>query len=225
MKIVPSLVEQSAATLFDRITYLSPYFHRFQIDIEDGVFVKNKTLSTKEFVDYFTNLPAEALAKVGPTVFDFHLMVYDPETHLKILSKFPQKQIGVVFIHKSVFPPLKQLTTSYPHFTFGLVLNPEDKVDAVDSALINRLSDIQIMTVDPGRQGQPFIPEALQKIEQLRKREFTGKIYIDGAVNELSIPIILSLSHKPDILCPGSYLAQSPRKDLEKRVRFLSGEA
>jgi len=217
MKIIPSLVEQSAPALFDRIAFLSPYFRQFQIDIEDGIFVKNKTLRVEEFVSFVLSNPPTH----SPFVYDFHLMVCDPENHLPIIAKLPRQMVGTIFIHFPVFPPYQLLTTTYPTYQFGLVLNPEDKVQDIPPTLISSLPALQLMTIHPGPQGQPFIKEVLIKIEQLRNRGFGGKIYIDGAVNETTFPLFSSLRFQPDFLCPGSYLAKSPKEDLARRVRYL----
>ncbi|MFH0773279.1 MAG: hypothetical protein V1922_03130 [bacterium] len=219
MNIIPSLVEQTARDLFDRITFLSPHYHQFQIDIEDGVFIQNKTLSTNEFVTYTLD-HKDKLS--GATLYDFHLMVCDPENHLKAIALLPPKSVGIILMHKTVFPDYSLITSHYPLFKFGLVLNPEDEVSDVSLPLIQALSVIQLMTVNPGRQGQPFIKDVLNKIEQLRNRGFQGKIYIDGAINETTLPLIISLPHKPDVLCPGSYLAKAPGEDLERRVNLLT---
>ena len=75
------------------------------------------------------------------------------------------------------------------------------------------------MSVTPGVQGNPFLPKTLNKIEQLRDLGYRKKIFLDGAVNDKTIPIINKLKYKPDVICPGSFLTKA--KDLEKNVKYL----
>ena len=70
-------------------------------------------------------------------------------------------------------------------------------------------------------EGKPFILEALNKIEQLRQLNYRKKIFLDGAVNDKTLPYINSLKYKPDYICPGSFLAKCSDNELKKRVEFL----
>jgi pentose-5-phosphate-3-epimerase len=76
------------------------------------------------------------------------------------------------------------------------------------------------MSVTPGVQGNPFFPETLVKIEQLRLLGYRNKIFLDGAVNDKTLLIINKLKYKPDVICPGSFLTKA--KDLEKNVEYLN---
>jgi len=221
MIVIPSLVEPTALDLFTRIQFLFPYYHQFQVDIQDGKFTKNVTVKTRDVVDYILSTEKTSGIVVS-TIFDFHLQVNDPESQLEQISKLPLECLGIILIHRSVFPDIKFLTTTYPHFKFGLVLNPNEEVADIPPVLLHEIFGLQLMTIYPGKQGQPFIQESLKKIEQLRKAGFQKKIYIDGAVNESTLPILKSLPNKPDVLCPGSYLAKSPKEELERRALLLA---
>ena len=69
----------------------------------------------------------------------------------------------------------------------GLILNPETPVEAM-KYYIHKADKITVMTVDPGFAGQPFIPEMLEKIGELKAwREREGlnyEIEIDGSCNK-----------------------------------------
>lgn len=217
MQIIPSLVEQTPEDLFAVIQKLSPYYQQFQVDIEDGIYIKNKTLSVSDIQRYLSNnTPPKNL------VYDFHLMVKDYEKEIEKIDALKNAlTVQSVLVHTSLKPDYQVVCKKYPSFTFGLVINPLENVDVIASQYnLKTIPVIQIMTVTPGPQGQPFIPEALQKIEQLRMAGFKNKIYLDGAINATTIPVINSLKYKPDVLCPGSYLAKTD--ELEKHVKLLS---
>ena len=105
-------------------------------------------------------------------------------------------------------------------FPLGIVLDPEDKV----STTIHSFPAVQIMTVVPGKQGQSFLPNNLDKITQLRKNGYTGQILIDGSVNAETLKLILQQKYRPDVLNVGSYLvkANNPHEHfqiLEKMIQ------
>lgn len=216
MLIIPSLVEQTPEDLFSVIQKLSPYYQQFQVDIEDGIYIPNKTLSVSDIQKYLlNNTPPKNL------VYDFHLMVKEYEDEIEKIDTLKNiLTIQSILVHTSLHPNYQMLVKKYPSFTFGLMINPPEEVDAISSRYdLNSIHIIQIMTVNPGPQEQPFIPEALQKIEQLWKAGFRNKIYLDGAINEKTIPTIISLKYQPDVLCPGSYLAKTD--ELKKHVDYL----
>jgi pentose-5-phosphate-3-epimerase len=216
MKVVPALLEQQVDLQKMQLLNLSKHYSRFQVDIADNTLVPNTTTQIDGLLhSSFFNL-------VSHVIFDFHLMVSDPKKHIEMIKSLPKKRVGIILIHKSVFPDYSLITNRYPLFRFGLVLNPEDDVMALSDALIISLPAIQIMTIKPGFQGSPFVEESLNKIEQLRKRGFKKEILIDGSVNDKTLPIILSLQYKPDILSVGSFLTKSPKNKFEKRIKYLN---
>lgn len=216
MNVVPALLEQDVEVQKKQLLSLSRHYSRFQIDIADNIFVPNKTTQVDELLNSsFFNI-------AGGVLFDFHLMVADPIKHIDAIKLLPKKRIGTILIHYSVFPQYSDLKRLYPTLRFGLVLNPEDEVDAIPEELITRLPSLQIMTITPGFQGSSFIEKLLIKIEQARKRGYRGEILIDGSVNEKTIPVILSKEYKPDILGIGSFLTKASPKALRERVDYLT---
>jgi len=222
MRIIPSLVENTAEDLFARIAFLSPYYKQFQVDIEDGIFIQNKTLSMD---DFSTHIQTHFSSLSSALIYDFHLMTLDYERAIATIGGLKtQIHIDTVLIHTKLHPNYAYLQKKFSPFRIGLVINPEEDVSLI--AAEYNLKDVplmQLMTVHPGRQGQPFIKEVLKKIEQVKKAGFIGEIYIDGAVNETTIPFMQHLPHLPDVLCPGSYLAHAPASDLKRRVTYLQG--
>lgn len=218
MIVTPALLEQTSDLLKKELLALSPFYSRFQIDIADNTLVPNTTTQIKDLTDSaFFNVVAD-------TVFDFHLMVSDPIQHIEMIKTLPKKRIGIILIHKSVFPSYELLTTHYAPRHFGLVLNPEDTVESIDEALLRALPAIQIMTIKPGFQGSPFIPLLLTKIEQLRKRGYKREILIDGSVNDKTLPTILSKEYKPDVFGVGSFLTKAKPRQLKKRIVYLQSQ-
>ena len=218
MQTVPSILEKTPEDLFFQINKLSPYFSHFQIDIADGIFVPNKTVQIEEIKD---SLNKDSLYK-DCLLFDFHLMVFDFEKDITKLNQL-KKLINIknIFIHYSAIKNFKLKISNLSPIPIGLTLNPEDQVDNLTNHYsLKQIPLIQIMSVIPGVQGNPFLPEMLNKIEQLRDIGYRKEIFLDGAVNEKTIPVILSKKYQPDFICPGSYLTKT--KTLKKNVKYLS---
>lgn len=218
MQIIPTLLNLSISELGEQLTLFSPYFNRFQIDIADGSFVPNKTVSLEDLTGYFAKSPADNIS------FDFHMMVKDCIGEVKKLKKLRRKiKIKNIFFHLSACHNYHCLTANHPFFSIGLVLDPGDQVDSlIKKHGLTKIPFIQIMSVTPGFQGSPFLPETLNKIQQLRKLNYRSEIFIDGGVGEKTLPIIFSQKYKPDFLCIGSYLTKEKDKSvLEKKIKTL----
>lgn len=221
MQVCPSILEYKAEDYFATIKKLSLYYQYLQLDFADGVYVKNKTAALDDFISVlkqqFNNLTMKQFT------FDFHLMVKNYQENIKKLEGLKKiLKIKNVLIHFDLFPNYSLLTTHSSLFSIGLVLNPQDRIDNLASKYnLNSITTIQIMSVNPGAQGTPFLPETLKKIEQLRLVGYRNKIFLDGAVNDRTMPIINSKKYRPDFVCPGSYLAKAPEEELKKRVDYL----
>jgi len=219
MQICPSILETKAKDYLRQIERLSPYVQYFQIDIIDGVYQNKKTAGIDEVIFSLEQLDEEMTKKL---FFDFHLMVKDYEKHLKkILTINKNIVVKNIFIHYDLYPNLIDLASKYP-FPIGLVLNPQDQIK--DFACHYNLLDlptVQIMSVIPGAQGNPFIPDTLNKIEQLRDMDYRNNIYLDGGINEKTLPVIYAKKYKPDVVCPGSFLTKCPDEKLKQNIQFL----
>lgn len=212
MKIYPSILEKSVDSFWQRLDYLSQFFPYFQIDIADGKFVPNKTIQVDDIISTIKQCSNVTIEKI---FCEFHLMVKDYLTEIEKLKKLSQfMKIKKILIHLKVFKYSKFLIPD-SKFEIGLVLNPEDDVKS-NWRIIKQFPTIQTMSVNPGFQGTPFLPETLNKINQLRKLGYKGMISLDGAINDKTLPIILKNKHQPDILFPGSYLKEKTDERLKK---------
>jgi pentose-5-phosphate-3-epimerase len=226
MQTVPSILEKDVSSLFYQIKKLSPYFPRFQIDIADGIFVPNKTVSLDNLISVLKKQSNNETMK--QCIFDFHLMVKNYQVDIRKIESLKKIiNIKYIFIHYSAIVNCKFLPAgkagkieNYSSLPIGLTLNPDDQIsDLASKYNLNKIPFIQIMSVNPGFQGTPFLPETLNKIEQLRNMGYRKEIFLDGAVNEKTIPVILSKKYQPDYICPGSFLTKT--KTLEKNVKYL----
>jgi len=216
MQIIPSILEKDTAEFIKQIQKLTPYFHHFQIDIADGIFVPNKTIQIEEINRIFTdNRPL-----IADNCFDFHLMVKDWLKEIDQLKELKKLiKIKNVLIHFSVLADNRYLTTGN-NTDISLVINPSETINEIKNKYnLNDFPVIQLMSVSPGFQGASFIPQTLNKVKQLRQNNYRNKIYLDGGINEKTIPLIIKPQTKPDGLCIGSYLTKT--NNLAASIEYL----
>ena len=87
----------------------------------------------------------------------------------------------------------------------GVALSPGTPLTSLEY-IIEDVDLILIMTVNPGYKGQPLVPQAIRKIEDLKKMindlKLDIKISVDGNVNPDTIPDMVGAG--ADILVLGS---------------------
>lgn len=219
MKTVPTLLTTTSSEFIAQMNTFQRYYDRIQLDIADGNLVPNTTTQ----IDDILQVISEHQVTIFPNItFDFHLMVQDYETELEKIVKIQEQNVKVntVLINASHEVNIGKLNNSYT-FSIGLDIFPDTSIDTLAHRYdLDYVPNVQIMTVNPGFQGSPFLPQMLQKIEQLRVQDYRGEILIDGGVNSMSLPTIISQEYTPDIICIGSYLTKAG-KDLERRVNEL----
>lgn len=224
MIVCPSILEATADDYLKTIKKLSSYFNYFQIDIADGIYVKNKTANIDDVLNALTNHQT----LITNHYFDFHLMTKNYENDIEKILQYKDKiNIKNIFIHYDLKPTKTLIQPSATNhqslINIGLTINPQDEIDdLVKNYNLNLITIIQIMSVNPGAQGNPFIEKTIKKIEQLRILGYRNNIYLDGGINDKTIPFILKQKFLPDVICPGSFLAKTKdENELKKRVDFL----
>ena len=150
----------------------------YHVDIMDGHFVKNITLSP-DFV--------KAISPVTKLPLDCHLMVTDPDDYIDSLAAAGAAYIcpHAETINSDAFRIINRIKNA--GCKVGVVLNPATPLSYIKH-YIHLLDKITIMTVDPGFAGQPFIREMLDKIREAKAlKEENGYKYlieVDGSCNE-----------------------------------------
>ncbi|QQS44587.1 hypothetical protein IPM65_03235 [Candidatus Roizmanbacteria bacterium] len=219
MKTVPTLLTTTIEEFISQMNTFQRYYDRIQLDIADGQLVPNTTVQINEMLDVFSSNQVTIFPNI---TFDFHLMVSDYEAELEKIVKIQEEniQVNTVLINASHEVNIGEMNSSYS-FSIGLDVFPDVSIDNLARNYdLDYVPSIQIMTVNPGFQGSPFLPQMLQKIEQLRAQGYNGEILIDGGVNSNSLPTVSSQSYQPDIICIGSYLTKAGA-DLERRINEL----
>lgn len=177
-KFSPSLMCMDLLNIKEQIKILNSRADFYHVDIMDGHFVKNITLSP-DFV--------KAVKPACTLPLDCHLMVTNPSDYIDALA-----DAGAGYI----CPHVETITTEAFRIInkikergckVGVVLNPATPIESIKH-YAHLLDKITIMSVDPGFAGQPFIREMLDKIREAKQlKEDKGYKYlieIDGSCNE-----------------------------------------
>lgn len=168
-EVIPAILTKSRKDLIDKIKLVEPYVKTIQIDIIDGRFVKNKTVQPKDFRGLKTKANLE-----------FHLMVKNPAKYMKGFSRYAKRFI----FHKEITRnPEKFIELARKlKKEVGLAINPETPVKRI-IPFLGMVDQVLIMTVNPGWQGQKFIPTALEKVKEIRKLNKKINIEVDGGIH------------------------------------------
>lgn len=178
IKISPSLMCMNLMELREQLSLFNERADFLHIDIMDGHYVKNITLSP-----FFI----EQIRPYAKIDIDVHLMVEEPNDFIDAVAAVGADFISphAETINKDAFRVINKIRSLDKKV--GVVLNPSTPVSFIKH-YIHLLDKITVLTVDPGYAGQPFIPEMLDKIRELRQlKQENGYHYlieIDGSCNE-----------------------------------------
>ena len=204
-KILPSILSADFANLERDVRELEQIgIDMFHIDVMDGNFVPNISFGFPII---------EAIRSKTDKIFDCHLMIARPEEYVE---RFCNAGCDMVSFHIEATNHADRVIQIIKNSgkKAGIVLNPQTSIESV-KYLLPKLDYVLIMTVNPGFGGQKFIPEMLDKIEELAKiREEKGYsflIQVDGGVNVETSK--LCRDRGADLLVCGSFLFGTEDKE------------
>jgi ribulose-phosphate 3-epimerase len=185
IKIAPSILSADFSKMGEEVRSLQECgADLVHCDVMDGVFVNNITFGIKMVED---------LRKITTLPLDCHLMIVHPE---KYVERFAKAGADIITVHfEACQDNLKEvlLQIKGAGAKCGAVINPDTPVEKI-AEVIPMCDMVLVMSVFPGFGGQKFIPEALNKLRQVKAIvDACGKdidIEIDGGVGEDNVAII-----------------------------------
>ena len=176
-KILPSILSADFANLERDIKELESIgVDMFHIDVMDGNFVPNISFGFPII---------ESIRPKTDKVFDCHLMIANPENYVEQFCKVGCDMVSFHIEATNHADRVIQVIKKNGKKA-GIVLNPQTPIESI-KYLLPKLDYVLIMTVNPGFGGQKFIPEMLEKIEELAKlrkeKNYNFLIEVDGGIN------------------------------------------
>lgn len=182
-------------------------------DIMDGVFVPNTTFEVET---------VKGLTKCHKMVNDVHIMVANPK---KVAMEYVDAGADLVTFHyEAVECPIcagKIIDMLHEKSCkAGISIKPNTKVKVLKE-LIKKVDLVLVMSVEPGKGGQKFMPSAIKKIKTLRKwidkQNLNCLIEVDGGINAETSKLCRKAG--ADILVAGSYLYG--HDDIKERMESI----
>lgn len=183
------------------------------IDVMDGHFVPNITLGAPI---------VKSLRKCTDLIFDVHLMISDP---VKYIPDFLSAGADIITFHletdrENVLKAVSMIKDAGKKA--GIALKPATKPQEIYPYL-NLLDMVLVMTVEPGFGGQSFMPDMLEKIENIKKecdkRGIAPDIQVDGGITNKTAPLVCNAG--ANVLVAGSYVFKSDKKTAVASLKTL----
>lgn len=194
IKIAPSLLSADFSDLKNEVIAIekagATHLH---LDVMDGDFVPNITFG------------AGVIAAIRPhtsLIFDIHMMVTNPERYIKDMVDAGADSITVHAEATKHLDRVVELIKSYG-VKACVALNPATSISAVEN-IADKLDMILVMSVNPGFGGQKFIPNAVNKIRELRALYPNIDIEVDGGINDKTCSCVKEAG--ANVLVAGSYV-------------------
>jgi ribulose-phosphate 3-epimerase len=181
LKIAPSILAADFARIGEQVKQAedagADYIH---VDAMDGHFVPNLTLGP---------LIAEAVHRSTSLPLDLHLMIAEPERHIRA---FKDAGASILTVHAEACQHLHRVVQEIKSagMRAGVAINPATPLDHVRWVL-PEVDLLLIMSIDPGWGGQKFLPLALPKLREARRMiDALGldiELEVDGGIDRNTV--------------------------------------
>ena len=183
-RIAPSLLSADFARLGDEVKdVIAGGADLMHFDVMDNHYVPNLTVGP---------LVCEALRPHCSVPIDVHLMVKPVD---RIVPDFAKAGASIISFHPEASEHVDRTLGLIRDqgCKAGLVFNPATSLSWLDHVM-DKVDLVLIMSVNPGFGGQSFIPSALGKIEEARRRiDASGRdiwLEVDGGIKADNIAAV-----------------------------------
>ncbi|MEP6802310.1 MAG: ribulose-phosphate 3-epimerase [Acidobacteriota bacterium] len=210
VRIAPSLLSADFARLADALAIAEEGgADLVHVDVMDGHFVPNLTLGPPVVA---------ALKRATRLPLDVHLMIENPE---ETLDRYLEAGADWISVHVEATRHLQRCLDVIRRggARAGVVMNPATPVAALSESW-GDLDYAVVMSVNPGRGGQSFLPHSVEKVRSLRQAILESRagvpIEVDGGVDLTNAAGLADAG--AEILVAGTsvYGQEDPKAAIEK---------
>ncbi|MEK7461324.1 MAG: hypothetical protein AAB647_03885 [Patescibacteria group bacterium] len=198
--IIPAILSHNLLDFHQKLQILAPWAPGVHIDIADGQFVDNTTLTY------------EAMA---PLLRESHLPI---ELHLMVAKPWPVAEMAAddslarILIHaETITSPIEYMTHLADGWPLGLVFNLTTPWGIWQRELAT-LSEIMLMGIEPGWQGKPFDSQVLKRLKFLKQHCPASKVALDGGVSAQTIKAIVAAGADQVVVGSALWNTSDPEK-------------
>mgnify|MGYP002515712219 FL=1 len=186
-------------------------------DIMDGKFVADKT---------FDELALALVARRVNLPMDVHLMVVDP---MDKIPAFATAGATSITVHYEAFGSTLEIMQAINLIhdsgcKAGIAIKPATPVVSIAN-LLPFVDIVMVMSVEPGKSGQPFLPNSNSKIAELHairhRNRYEYLIEVDGGINRKNVGTVVSLGADVVVLGSAMYTADD-RRDLIDFIKCVT---
>lgn len=204
------------------VSYLSSYYSKektllkieessadyIHVDLMDGGFVPTKNFTIEEVLN---------LLKKHEKPLDIHLMTFDPIIYIEDLAALNPEYITFhLEATKDIVKTIEAIRRK--NIKVGISIKPETSLLEL-MPYLSFVDLVLIMSVEPGMGGQVFIPESINRLQELieirNKNNLSFLISMDGGINNETIKELSNL----DIAVSGSFICKS--NNFEDKIKSL----
>ncbi|HTS84999.1 MAG TPA: ribulose-phosphate 3-epimerase [Usitatibacter sp.] len=211
-RIAPSILSADFSRLGEEVRdVIAAGADLIHFDVMDNHYVPNLTVGP---------LVCEAIRPVATVPIDVHLMVKPVD---RIVPDFARAGARIISFHPEASEHIDRTLGLIRDVgcKAGLVFNPATPLDYLDHVM-DKVDLVLVMSVNPGFGGQSFIPSALGKVAEARKRiDASGReiwLEVDGGVKADNIAKVAAAG--ADTFVAGSAIfGEKDRAAAMKRLR------
>lgn len=185
-RLAPSLLEADFRCLdMELKTLESAGVDIVHIDVMDGIFVPNLSFGMKMI---------RSIRSSTHMIFDVHMMVQEP---IRFTQQMIDAGADIMTVHYEACADVESTLAFIKNsgIKVGIALKPGTTLEVLTDSVLQKVDVVHLMTVQPGLEGQTFIPESLSRIYKIRDR--LDKIHpecdieVDGNITSENIKNVL----------------------------------
>lgn len=185
------------------------YIH---FDVMDGIFVPNISFGIPVL---------KSIHQATDQVMDVHLMITEP---IRYVEEFAKAGADLITIHyeacEDVAATIEKIRESGKKV--GVSVKPATPVSVLE-AFLEKIDMVLIMSVEPGFGGQKFMPEALDKVREVRRMaEEKGMeldIQVDGGIGTDNVAEVLDAG--ANVIVAGSAVFKATEENTKAFMEIL----